>query len=67
MQEMREMQVRSLGWENPLKEEIATHSSIRAWKISQTEKTAAHNPLGHKKLDTAEWLNTQYNVIGGAS
>ena len=48
------MQVRSLGWENPLKEEIATHSSILAWKISQTEKTAAHNPLGHKKLDTAE-------------
>ena len=31
-----EMQVRSLGQENPLEEEMATHSSILAWKISWT-------------------------------
>ena len=30
---MRETQVRSMGWEDALEEEIATHSSIRAWKI----------------------------------
>ena len=34
---MRETQVRSLGWEDPLKEEMATHSSILAWKISWME------------------------------
>ena len=31
------MQVQSLGWEDPLKEEIATHSSILAWKISMNK------------------------------
>ena len=30
---MWEMQVRSLGWEDPLEEEMATHSSILAWEI----------------------------------
>ena len=34
MQEiMQEMQVQSLGWENPLEEGMATHSSILAWRI----------------------------------
>ena len=35
---MRETWVRSLGWEDPLKKEMATHSSILAWKIPQTEE-----------------------------
>ena len=30
---MRETRVRSLGWEDPLKKEMATHSGILAWKI----------------------------------
>ena len=30
---MRDTQVRSLGWEDPLEEEMATHSSIFAWRI----------------------------------
>ena len=30
---MQEMQVQSLGWEDPLEEEVATHSSILAWRI----------------------------------
>ena len=33
---MQEMQVQSLGWEDPRKEEVATHSSILAWKIPWT-------------------------------
>ena len=37
-QETREMQVQSLGQEDPLKEEMATHSSILAWKIPWTEE-----------------------------
>ena len=32
------MQVRSLGWEDPLEKEAATHSSILAWKIPRTEE-----------------------------
>ena len=33
MQEVQEIRVRSLGWEDPLEEELATHSSILAWRI----------------------------------
>ena len=32
MQEIQETQVQSLGWEDPLEEEMASHSSILAWK-----------------------------------
>ena len=35
---MQETQVRSLGWEDPREEEMATHSSIPAWRIPQTEE-----------------------------
>ena len=35
---MQETQVRSLGWEDPLEKEMATHSSILAWKIPRTEE-----------------------------
>ena len=35
---MQETWVRSLGWEDPPEEEMATHSSILAWKIPQTEE-----------------------------
>jgi hypothetical protein len=33
MQEIEEMQVQSLGWEDPLEEEMTTHSCILAWRI----------------------------------
>ena len=39
MQKTEEMQFRSLGWEDPLEEEMAIHSSIPAWKISWTEES----------------------------
>ena len=35
---MRETQVRSLDWEDPLQKEMATHSGTLAWKIPWTEK-----------------------------
>ena len=38
IQETQETQVRSLGLEDPLKEEMATHSSILAWEIPWTEE-----------------------------
>ena len=36
--------VQSLGWEDPLEEGMATHSSILAWKIPWTEKPGGHSP-----------------------
>ena len=38
MQETQETQVQSLGWGYPLEKEMATHSSILAWEIPQTEE-----------------------------
>ena len=44
---MWETWVRSLGWEDPLEKETATHSSILAWKIPWTEKLVNYSPWGH--------------------
>ena len=46
MQETQEMQVQSLGLEDPPEEKIATHSSILAWEISWTEKPGRLQSLG---------------------
>ena len=35
---MQEIQIQFLGWKDPLEEEMATHSSILAWKIPWTEE-----------------------------
>ena len=46
MQELREMCVQSLGWEDPLEEGIATHSSILAWRIPWTEEPGGLQSMG---------------------
>ena len=46
MQEMQETSIRSLGQEDPLQEEMATHSSILARKIPQTEEPARLQSMG---------------------
>ena len=38
MRQTEEMRVQSLGWEDPLEKEMASHSSILAWKIPRTEE-----------------------------
>ena len=38
MQEKQEVQVRSLGWEDPLEEGMATHSRFLAWRMPWTEE-----------------------------
>ena len=48
MQEMQEPQVESLDWEDALEEEMATQSSILAWKISWTEEPGGYSPWSHK-------------------
>ena len=45
MQEMLETQVPSLGWEYPLEEGMATHSSILAWRIPKTEEPGGSSGL----------------------
>ena len=55
---MQETWVRSLGWEDPLEEGMATHSSILAWRIPWTEERslAGYSPWGHKESDMTEQL-----------
>ena len=48
------MQVRFLGWEDPLKKEMAVHSSILAWRISWTESLEGPCPQGLRESDTPE-------------
>ena len=46
------MWVQSLGWEDLLEKEMATHSSILAWKIHGRRNLVGYGPRGHKELDT---------------
>ena len=50
MQETQEMWVRSLGQEDLLEEEMATDSSILAWKISWTEETGGLQSIGSQRV-----------------
>ena len=63
----QETQVRSLGWEDPLEEEMATRSSILAWRIPRMEEPGGHCPGGHKELDTTEHTRTQSQCGAGMS
>ena len=45
------MQVQSLGLENPLEKEMATHSSILTWEIPWTKKPDGLQLMGGKELD----------------
>ena len=48
---MQEMQVRFLGQEDPLEKEVATHSSILAWRISWTEEPGELQSMGSQESD----------------
>ena len=49
---MRETWAQSLGWEDPLEKEMATHSSILAWRISRTEELNGLQSKGSQESDT---------------
>ena len=47
---MQETQVQFLGWEDPLEKEMATHSSILAWKIPQTKEPGRLQSMGSQRV-----------------
>ena len=50
-----EARVQSLGWEDPLEKEMATHSSTLAWKMDRGQKSlVGYSPWGLKELDMTE-------------
>ena len=56
MQGTQEMLVWSLGWEDHLEEEMATHSSVLAWRTTWTKSLVGYSPWGHSELDTTETM-----------
>ena len=60
---MQETQVRFLSWEDPLEKEIATHSSILAWRIPWTEEPGGLQTMGSKELDMTEQLTLSENNL----
>ena len=50
MQETRETQVQSLGWEDPLEEGMTAHSSILAWKIPWTVEPGRLQTIGSQRI-----------------
>ena len=50
-----------LGREDPLEKEMATHSSILAWRIPWTEKPGRLRPWGHKESDRTELLHFHFH------
>ena len=55
---MQEMQIQSLGWEDPLEEGMVTHSSVLAWRVPGQRSLAGCSPRGHRESDTTERLST---------
>ena len=52
MRETQEMQVRSLGGEDPLEKEMATHSSVFPEKFHEQRSLVDYSPWGHEELNT---------------
>ena len=57
------MQVPSLGWEDPLKEDMATHSSIFTWKIRGAWWATGHRVA--KSQTWLKWLSTHVHLVDG--
>ena len=61
---MQEMQVWHLGWEDPLRKKMATHSSKLAWKKSHGQRSlVVYSQWGRKELDTTEQLNVHHPTL----
>ena len=54
MQETQEMKVQSLGWEDPLEEEMASAPVFSPGKSHGQRSLAGYSPWGHKESDTIE-------------
>ena len=62
----QETPVRFPGWEGPLEKEMATHSSILAWRIPWTEDPGGLQSMRSQELDTTERLKHHNQVCAQA-
>ena len=63
MQETQETWVQSLGWEDPLEEEMVTHSSILAWRFLWTQQFGGLQVMGLQKSQTLLKRLKNNNII----
>ena len=63
MQETQETRIQSMGWEDPLEEGTATHSSTLAWRISWTEEHGGLLSTGCKESGTTERLHFHFHSL----
>ena len=59
---MQETWVQSLGWDDPLENGMATHSSILAWRIHGQRSLVGYSTWGCKELDMTEQLSTAQHM-----
>ena len=60
---MQETRVQSLGWEDSLEKEMATHYSISAWRILWTEASGVLKSWSRKEADTTEATSTFTSIM----
>ena len=60
---MQETRVQSLGWEDSLEKEMATHYSISAWRILWTEESGVLKSWSRKEADTTEATSTFTSIM----
>ena len=60
---MWETWVQSLGWEDTLEKETATHSGTLAWRIPWREELVGYSPWGRKVSDTTERLHFHFHFL----
>jgi len=60
--EVQETRVQSLGWEDPLEKEMATHSNILAWKISWPEEPGGLQSMGSQRV-AHDWETNTYLYV----
>ena len=60
---MQETRVQPLGWEDALEKEMATHSSILAWRIPGTEEPGGLQSMWSQELDMIEQLSTLAHLL----
>ena len=65
MQGTQEMQVRYLGWEDPLEEGMATLSSIRAWRTPRTEEPDGLQSMGLQRVkhNWSDWAHSNFYTV----
>ena len=63
---MRETQVQSLGWEDPLEKEMVTHSSIPAWRIPWMEKPGSLQSTGSQRV-RHDWVISLHFTVSTVS